>query len=158
MERRSLVQNGCAAWHKLQWAHHQGGQIGRIFAHPVYAFFEQLCANYKSNPHFWATPFHCEGWALILAKKWIGLHFGRFFLKLIWSPCPPWSFDYLDRRVSLLLPSQLTRPSKFFIIYDSKNGDPYFYPNFLLPRSKLQSSLQNQMTLKYFWAKNGRFT
>jgi hypothetical protein len=21
-------------------------------------------------------------------KKWVGLHFGRFYHKLIWSPCP----------------------------------------------------------------------
>jgi hypothetical protein len=27
-----------------------------------------------------------------MQKKWLGLHCGRFFRKLIWSPCPGHSF------------------------------------------------------------------
>jgi hypothetical protein len=44
--------------------------------------------NYKSSlnlSHFFPR---CDSYALILAKKWVGLHFGRFFShQLIWSPC-----------------------------------------------------------------------
>jgi hypothetical protein len=29
-----------------------------------------------------------KSYALILTKKWVGLLFGRFFRKLVWSPCP----------------------------------------------------------------------
>jgi hypothetical protein len=31
--------------------------------------------------------FYAESCVLILAKKWVGPHFGRFLYKLIWSPC-----------------------------------------------------------------------
>jgi hypothetical protein len=28
-----------------------------------------------------------------LDKKWVGLHFGRFFIKLIWSPCSQYRIE-----------------------------------------------------------------
>jgi hypothetical protein len=53
---------------------------------PLYLYIWQLCENYESIPHIWATFFHGYVSAFILTK-WVGLHFGRFFHKLIWSPC-----------------------------------------------------------------------
>jgi hypothetical protein len=47
------------------------------------AFFE----NYRTSPQLCATFFLSIDYVLILAKKWVGLHFRRFFHKLIWSPC-----------------------------------------------------------------------
>jgi hypothetical protein len=47
--------------------------IGRLFTLGSYG------ENYKSCPHFWATLSHSQGYALNLAKKWLGLHFGRNF-------------------------------------------------------------------------------
>jgi hypothetical protein len=43
---------------------------------------------YRSNAHFWATFFRGTSNTYInFDKKLIGLHFGRLFHKLIWSPC-----------------------------------------------------------------------
>jgi hypothetical protein len=42
--------------------------------------------NYRSSTNFRAT-FSTYGYALILTKKWVGLHFGELFHETIWSPC-----------------------------------------------------------------------
>jgi hypothetical protein len=44
--------------------------------------------NYKSNlsPHLFLCFFSSSDYILILTNKWTGLHFWRFFYKLIWSP------------------------------------------------------------------------
>jgi hypothetical protein len=56
-----------------------GDQIGRIFAHWAIVYFGQVFENYRSTQMFVSTNFD---------KKWLGIHFGRFCLKLIWSsPC-----------------------------------------------------------------------
>jgi hypothetical protein len=51
-----------------------GDQIGRIF------YF----INYKSSPDFWTV--FCQKFFVLLFEKWVGLHFGRFLLKLVGSP------------------------------------------------------------------------
>jgi hypothetical protein len=67
--------------------------IGRLFT--LGSFFEK----YKSGPNFGAAFFNGRSCVLILTKKWIGLHFGQFFNKHIWSPCLQSKlhlhFDYL---------------------------------------------------------------
>jgi hypothetical protein len=65
----------------------QDDQIGRNFAKLVIAYFGLLLGNYRHRPHFGADFFHDRGFAIILAKKWVGLNFGRLFDKLVWSPC-----------------------------------------------------------------------
>jgi hypothetical protein len=45
--------------------------------------------NYRSSPTFWAALFPRYKWCIFFDKKWIWLHFGTFFHKLIWSPWPP---------------------------------------------------------------------
>jgi hypothetical protein len=51
------------------------------FAHWAMVCFEQFFENYKSSPPFSATFFLGYGYALVSTKKWVGLHFGRFFSK-----------------------------------------------------------------------------
>jgi hypothetical protein len=43
----------------------------------------------KELAHIFVLPFFFLSidYVLILSEKWVGLHFGRFFPKLIWSPC-----------------------------------------------------------------------
>jgi hypothetical protein len=45
--------------------------------------------NDTSGPHFGATLFDVEGCELMSTRNAFGQHFGRFFHKLIGSPCPP---------------------------------------------------------------------
>jgi hypothetical protein len=54
--------------------------IGRLL--PFGSCFE----NYQSNPHLYATFYHVKSYLHItFDKKWVGLHFGRFFHNLIRS-------------------------------------------------------------------------
>jgi hypothetical protein len=46
--------------------------------------------SYRISPHFCDTVVLIIEYVLILAKIWVGLHFVRFFQKLIWSP---WSLS-----------------------------------------------------------------
>jgi hypothetical protein len=48
----------------------------------VIAYFGQFLEKCISRPKFQATFFHGKSYALLLInfdKKWVGLHFGRFF-------------------------------------------------------------------------------
>jgi hypothetical protein len=64
----------------------QGDQVGRIFTLGSIVYFGQFF-NYKSSSIFLGlTLFHEISHELILWKKWVGLHFGRLFRKLIRSP------------------------------------------------------------------------
>jgi hypothetical protein len=45
----------------------------------VIVYFGQLLENHRSIPHICATSFHGKVEAQIVTKKWVGLHFGRFF-------------------------------------------------------------------------------
>jgi hypothetical protein len=63
----------------------QGDQIGWIFAQWSIVFFGQFRENKGNSAQFWATLFHGYVYALIV-KKSVGLHFGRFFHKFVWSP------------------------------------------------------------------------
>jgi hypothetical protein len=65
---------------------YQGDQIGRIITHWASVYFRQTCENYISV--------HILGYfyprlisSINFDKKWLGLHFGRFFHEQIWSPC-----------------------------------------------------------------------
>jgi hypothetical protein len=52
----------------------------------LWAVFPKNC---RSSPKFWATFFQSIDYVLILTKKYIGLHYGRFFFhERNWSPCP----------------------------------------------------------------------
>jgi hypothetical protein len=66
----------------------QGDQIGRISAALwVIAYFGQLIENYRSIPHLYLGYFiQWISFSIIFDKNWVGLHFWRFFHKLIWSP------------------------------------------------------------------------
>jgi hypothetical protein len=55
----------------------QGDQVGRLL-------LRSLWENFRSRIMFAGALSH--GCALILTKKWVGLHFGQYFRKLIWSP------------------------------------------------------------------------
>jgi hypothetical protein len=54
--------------------------FGRLFT--LWIFVKKYWSRAIALSYF----LHQKGWGLIL-KKWVGLHFGRFFNKLIWSPC-----------------------------------------------------------------------
>jgi hypothetical protein len=56
---------------------YQGDRIGRIFANWSIIYDGAVFENYRSSAKFGAIVF--PGFALISDKKWIGLHFGRFF-------------------------------------------------------------------------------
>jgi hypothetical protein len=67
----------------------QSDQIGQSFPYWAVIFFWQFFNKYRSIPNIrllfnTIIKFLC----IILDEKWIGLHFGRFFHKLIWSPWP----------------------------------------------------------------------
>jgi hypothetical protein len=61
----------------------QGDQIGRIFAYWEIVFFGWLYENGKGSPNFGATSSHRT---YLLCIKCVGLNFGGFFHKFIWSP------------------------------------------------------------------------
>jgi hypothetical protein len=71
---------------------YQGDQIWRIFARWVIVYSGYFSLNYRSSQNVRAIFFHGKGYALILSKNAFGQHFGRFFHKLIWSPCLLQSF------------------------------------------------------------------
>jgi hypothetical protein len=73
----------------------QDDQIDRIFAQRVIVYFGQLLetnevAHILGKLYSSVEFMHC-------GNEWVGLHFGRFFHKLIWSPCQRlkigWSFS-----------------------------------------------------------------
>jgi hypothetical protein len=53
-----------------------GDQIGLLGHRLLFLYI-------RSGPHFWATRFHSQSYVLSLTKERVGLHFGRFFNKLI---------------------------------------------------------------------------
>jgi hypothetical protein len=64
-------------------------QIGRNWVIVFWAVFE----NYKRRQNFWPAYFHGTSYVCIkFDKKWVGLHFGQYFQKLIWSPSPSASY------------------------------------------------------------------
>jgi hypothetical protein len=67
---------------KFEATYWQDDQIGRIFAHWAIAYFGQFFENYRSNPNFWDTIFHGQT-KNSQTKKFVGLHNGRVFHKLI---------------------------------------------------------------------------
>jgi hypothetical protein len=64
----------------------RGTSLEEIFAFWANFFFGLFYEKYKSIPNFCATFLHGKSYNNFY-KKWVGLHFGRFFHKLIWSPC-----------------------------------------------------------------------
>jgi hypothetical protein len=56
----------------------QGDQIEWMFVYRTIVFPWAVFENYRSIPNFWATFYHGT-------TNKCGLHFGRFFHKLIWS-------------------------------------------------------------------------
>jgi hypothetical protein len=50
--------------------------------------FRQICKDYRSSLKLWATFFLSYRLWNNFDKKLFGLRLGRFFHKLIWSPCP----------------------------------------------------------------------
>jgi hypothetical protein len=55
----------------------------------------QFTENWKSGQNF-GTSFLTVKFLYLFRKKWVGLHFERFLLKLIWSPCSkPWKMAHL---------------------------------------------------------------
>jgi hypothetical protein len=56
---------------------------GRLFT--LGSFFN----NYINSPQFWATfsNVYQDYICINFDKNWVGLHFGSFFQKLIWSHC-----------------------------------------------------------------------
>jgi hypothetical protein len=72
----------CSETFRTKWSYipAQGDQIGRIFAYWTTVCFGHFDDNKRSS-NCWATFFHGKSYVLILTKKLIGLHFGRFFLK-----------------------------------------------------------------------------
>jgi hypothetical protein len=59
-------------------------QGDQIFAHWVTVYLGKF--YYNSSPNFCAIFSRGYGYALILAKKWVGSLLGDFFHKLTWSP------------------------------------------------------------------------
>jgi hypothetical protein len=45
----------------------------------------QFFENYRSSANLWATFFSCKMVHQIIIKNRVGLYFGRFFQKLLWS-------------------------------------------------------------------------
>jgi hypothetical protein len=64
----------------------QGDQIGRIFAYWAMVNFGHFFENYRSSINILGTLFHGKNCVLILTNIRVGLHFGRFFHRLILSP------------------------------------------------------------------------
>jgi hypothetical protein len=65
----------------------QGDQIVRFFAHCLTVHFGQLFENQRSSINFYSTYILFFTVKINLGKKCVGLHIGRFFHELIWSPC-----------------------------------------------------------------------
>jgi hypothetical protein len=63
----------------------QGDQIGRIFAYWANfrllgdCFIRTVFPKSQKQPNFWATIFSGNYICTNFNKKWLGLHFGRFF-------------------------------------------------------------------------------
>jgi hypothetical protein len=64
----------------------QGDPIGRISTFG-WLFTLGSFLNNQSSPNFWATFFTRLIFCNNIDQKWVGLHLGRFFHKLIRSPC-----------------------------------------------------------------------
>jgi hypothetical protein len=75
---------------------HSVTRLGEISQSWAILFFGLLVENYRSSPNFLATFFHEQNYALF-EKKWVGLHFWRFFHKLICSPWWPEMFRKRDK-------------------------------------------------------------
>jgi hypothetical protein len=52
----------------------------------------------KKYPTYLGYFFPWISFSIHFDKKWVGLHFGRFFRKLIWSPCFQFAFAHLHRQ------------------------------------------------------------
>jgi hypothetical protein len=53
----------------------------------VIVFFGHFIENNRSSAKYWATFFQQYQSCINLDQKWVGLHFGRLFHKLVWSRC-----------------------------------------------------------------------
>jgi hypothetical protein len=115
--------------------------VGRLFS--LGSSFE----NYESSPHFWATFSLSLSYASILTKKWFGLHFGRFFHQLIWSPC---SRERFVARLCLLMSSQLSGPDPTIVSYNAaavcKNLQRHEYGTTAIPRTTFPQTMFPQTT------------
>jgi hypothetical protein len=63
----------------------QGDQVGPLFTYWVIIYFGQFF-KLQNELTFLGIFYTGESYVLILTKKWVGLEFGWFFHKLIWSP------------------------------------------------------------------------
>jgi hypothetical protein len=71
---------------------HEAFRVTRLDEFLPFGWLFTLAMFYKSSANFWAT-FSMQ-LSISLAKQWVGLHFGRLFRKLIWSP---WEFSAKTR-------------------------------------------------------------
>jgi hypothetical protein len=96
LKATSSLHLGRESWVSFNMTWIQGDQIGRIFAYWFFHFRQFFFENYRSSPNLKASFIQSKkNYLLILTKKWVKLHFGRFFHKLIWSPClEPSSHNY----------------------------------------------------------------
>jgi hypothetical protein len=77
----------------------QGGQIGRISAQSAIVFFSSFLKMTRVV-HIFALLFTRKMFCINFDKKMFGLHFGRFFLKLIWSPWPLESYPMIRAKLN----------------------------------------------------------
>jgi hypothetical protein len=94
---------------------------------PDWANFRPLCDCWlfavswrRSITHFYATFSHIWGWESNFDKKCVGLYFGRFFQKLIWSPWPKVIFftcTPIRTRFTLLVAFSLAEACQIAVIY-----------------------------------------
>jgi hypothetical protein len=79
--------NRASSFGNLSWESPRVIRLGE-FLHIGWLFtvgsFEKKCFSSKT---FWTKNFHGKSCAPIVTKKWVGLHYGRYFHKPIWSPC-----------------------------------------------------------------------
>jgi hypothetical protein len=71
--------------------------MGRIFAEWAIVNYGHFFKNYRSSPNLWATLFQKYKLLINFDKIWVGLYFGRFFHKLIWSHCLGFEVDSKTR-------------------------------------------------------------
>jgi hypothetical protein len=87
--KKGLIENVHMDVHKIFLFNviYNSDQIVRIFDHWVVVNSRQFLISTKVDHIYGATFFHGGGYICIdFPKKWIGLHFGPVFHKLVWSP------------------------------------------------------------------------
>jgi hypothetical protein len=63
-------------------------RLGEFSPNRRFVSLDRLFQNYTISPNVLATIYHGKIFVINFNKKWVGLHLGRFFHKLIWSPWP----------------------------------------------------------------------